>query len=137
MAVGIKVGSITDEIGTSDFLHAFFSTVSYNLEGGWGSRFPTLLNNLYQGDLEAGLAESALAELKQVKGELATLSPEHVVWDIEDLSKKPPWDSDISPDITSLANYFVTSTGRDLIAILIEALDEAARHSRPAAIVQC
>ncbi|MDO8826363.1 Imm70 family immunity protein [Methylophaga sp.] len=137
MAVGIKVGSITDEIGTPDFFHAFFSTVNSNLEKEWGSRFPVLLNNLYQGGLEAALAAKALAELKQVKDELAAFSPEHVVWDIEDPSKQPPWSSDISPDITSLANYFVTSTGRDLIETLLEALDEAARYNRPAAIVQC
>lgn len=70
MAVGIKVGSITDEIGTPDFFHAFFSTVNSNLEKGWGSRFPVLLNNLYQGGLEAALAAKALAELEEVKGEL-------------------------------------------------------------------
>lgn len=46
MAVCIKVGSIIDEIGTSDFFHAFFSTVSYNLEEAWGSRFPVLFKHL-------------------------------------------------------------------------------------------
>ncbi|QPI62597.1 immunity 70 family protein [Vreelandella venusta] len=137
MAVGIKVGSITDEIGTPDFFHAFFSTVSFNLEKGWGSRFPHLLTNLYQGGLEAAFAENALAELEQVKEELSAFSPEQVVWDIEDLSKQPPWGSDISQDITSLANYFVASTGRDLIEILLEALDEAAKSKRPTAIVHC
>ena len=137
MAVGIKVGSITDEIGTPAFFHAFFSTVSYNLEKQWGSRFPVLLTNLYQGELGAGLAAKALAELEQVKEELAAFSPKSVVWDIEDPSKQPPWGSDISPDISSLANYFVTSTGRDLIETLKEALDEAVRHNRSAAIVQC
>lgn len=137
MAVGIKVGSITDEIGTPDFFHAFFSTVSSNLEEQWGSRFPVLLTNLYQGELAAELAAKALAELEQVKDELAAFSPVNVVWDIEDPSKQPPWGSDISPDITSLANYFVTSTGRDLIETLKDALDEAARHNRSATIVQC
>lgn len=137
MAVGIKVGSITDEIGTSDFLHAFFSTVSHNLEEEWGSRFPAILNYLYQGELEAGLAEKAVVELRQIKDELGRLEPSKVVWSIEDLSKQPPWGANISSEITSLANYFVTSTGRDLISTLIEVLDEAAAHGKPAAIVQC
>lgn len=137
MAIGIKVGSITDEIGNPDFFHAFFSTVSFNLEEGWGVRFPVLCNNLYQGGLEAGLAARAVAELKQVKEELAAFDPSHVIWDIDDLSKQPPWGSEISPDITSLANYFVTSTGRDLLSTLVEALDEAATHNRPVGIVQC
>ncbi len=68
MGVGIKVGSITDEIGTSDFFHAFCSTVSANLEkDGWASRFPNILGKLYQGSLDANLANSALSELNQIK----------------------------------------------------------------------
>lgn len=137
MAVGIKVGNITDEIGTPDFLHAFFCTVSHNLEEGWDSRFPALLNHLYQGKLEVDFAEKAVFELRQIREELAAFPPSKVVWDIANLSKQPPWGADISPEITLLANYFVTSTGRDLISTLIEALDEAAAHSKPASIVQC
>ena len=137
MAVGIKVGSITDEIGTPAFFHAFFSTVSSNLEDGWGSRFPVLFKNLYQGNLDAGLAATAIKELNQVKEELAAIAPDKVVWDIEDRSTQPPWGSHISPGITSLANYFVTSTGRDLISTMIEALDDAATQNKPVSIVQC
>lgn len=115
MSVGIKVGSITDEIGTSDFFHAFFSTVSSTLESeGWASRFPALLGKLYQGNLDASLAKSAISELRQIQSELAAFRPDKVVWDIENPNpnKQPPWGSNISPEITSLANYFVTSTGR-------------------------
>lgn len=121
MAVGIQLGSITDEIGTSDFLHAFFSTISGNLElDGWGSRFPTLLTKLYGGELKQADAIHALVELKDVKAELACLAPEKIIWDIERRDKSPPWGEEISPDITSLSNYFVTSTGRDLIGVLEE-----------------
>ncbi len=36
MGVGIQLGRITDEIGSGAFLHAFFSTISGNLEpNGW------------------------------------------------------------------------------------------------------
>ena len=66
MAVGIKVGSITDEVGTSDFLHAFFSTVSGRLEDRWGARFPSLMR-LYDGSLPFDLAPEALAELSDVR----------------------------------------------------------------------
>ncbi len=138
MSVGIKVGSITDEIGTSDFFHAFFCTVSNNLENeGWASRFPSLLGKLYQGSLDASLAKSAISELQQIQSELASFKPEKVVWDIENPNKQPPWGSNISPEITTLANYFVTSTGRDLISTLMEALEDAASNNKPVAIVQC
>lgn len=54
MTIGIKLGQITDEIGSSDFFHSFFSTIAGNLEPeGWGSRFPTMMNTFYAGKLES------------------------------------------------------------------------------------
>jgi Immunity protein 70 len=135
MGVGIRVGSIIDEIGSGSFLHAFFSTVSVHGEpGGWGSRFPTLMNRLYQGNLPADSVSSAIAELADAKSILATLPPSEVVWDIENRAAKPPWGDNISPTITNLGNYFVTSTGRDLFAVLEEALNDAAAKGWDATI---
>lgn len=125
MAVGLKLGSITDEIGTSDFFHAFFSTVSGNLEtGGWGSRFPIVMDKLYQGELQQSDAIAALAEIKEIEFELSKLPVDRVIWDIEDQTKTPPWGDNIADTITDLSNYFVTSTGRDLIPLLIEMIEE-------------
>lgn len=123
MGVGIQVGSITDAIGTPDFLFAFFSTISGNLEQRWGARFPTLLTKLYQGELQQADASDALRELAIVRAELAHLPPGRVIWDIEKRNKQPPWGNDIAPDIKHLGHYFVTSTGRDLISTLQEALE--------------
>ena len=104
MAVGFKVKFYWYQIGDSDFLHSFFSTVAYNLENGnWGSRFPVIMNELYQGKLECDNTDKALEELSIIRKELQKFSPEKVVWDIEDLSKQPPWGNDISEDITDLS----------------------------------
>lgn len=125
MAVGIELGSIIDEVGTGDFFHAFFSTISGNLEPkGWGSRFPVLMNKLYQGEVTQPDAAAALAELDQASAELAKLPASKVIWDVEDRSKTPPWGNNIAPTITNLSNYFVTSTGRDLVELLREVLAE-------------
>ncbi|WP_248138349.1 Imm70 family immunity protein [Bacillus infantis] len=48
-----------------------------------------------------------------------------MIWDIEDLSKRPPWRVNISNDITSLSNYFITSEGKDLIELLMNVLEKA------------
>lgn len=125
MTVGIQLGSVTDEIGSGDFLHAFFSSISGNLEAdGWGTRFPTLVGKLYGGELHQDDAIAALSELNQVKQDLAQLPPSRVIWDIEHRDKAPPWGGKISADITNLSNYFLTSTGRDLIDVLKEILEE-------------
>ena len=126
MAVGFKVKFYWYQIGHSDFLHSFFSTVAYNLENGkWGSHFPMIMNKLYQGKLEKEDIDIAVEELNIIKNELQKISPEKIVWDIEDLSKQPPWQNNISKDITDLSNYFVTSDGNDFITVFFHALEKA------------
>ena len=122
MTVGFKVGSITDEIGSSDFFHAFFSTVSARLEHSWGARFPALMTKFYQGELQQEDAAPALSELATIQSELRAFAPSQIVWDIDDKTKLPPWGTEIAPTITDLSNYFVTSTGRDLIETLREGI---------------
>jgi 2,3-bisphosphoglycerate-dependent phosphoglycerate mutase len=125
MTIGIKLGSITDEIGSPDFFFAFFSTISANLETkGWGTRFPIFMNNLYQVEVKSSDAVTALAELDTIKEEFSHLSVDKVVWSVEDRTLSTPWGSDISSHIDSLANYFVTSTGRDMISSLYEIFEE-------------
>ncbi len=126
MAVGFKVKFCWYEIGSADFLHSFFSTVAFNLENeNWGSRFPIIMNELYQGEIGPKDIDNALEELSVIKKELQVLSPQKVVWDIEDLSKQPPWGNDISEDITDLSNYFVTSDGNDFLTVFFHALEKA------------
>ena len=126
MAVGFKVKYYWYQIGRGDFLHSFFSTVAYNLENeNWGSRFPIIMNELYQGKMSWMNVDKAIAELNVIKEELKAFSPDKVIWDIEDLSKQPPWGNNISKDITSLSNYFVTSDGEDFLATFLRVLEMA------------
>ncbi len=126
---GFTVGFYWFQIGTGDFLHSFFSTVALRLENGlWGSKYPVIMNELYQGELPANKTDLAIDELIQIKEGLRGLSSEQVVWDIEDLSKLPPWGNKISPDITDLSSYFVTSDGEDFIGVLERALKTAAEE---------
>ena len=126
MAVGFKVEFYWYQIGHGDFLHSFFSTVAYDLEGmKWGSRFPVIMNELYQGKINRENVSKAIGELAIIKKELQAFSPDKVIWDIEDLSKQPPWGSNISKDITDLSNYFITSDGEDFITVFLHALEMA------------
>lgn len=126
MAVGFKVKYYWYQIGNGDFLHSFFSTVSYNLEDKrWGSRFPVIMNKLYQGKINWADIDNAIEELNIIKNELRAFAPDKAIWDVEDLSKQPPWGSNISKDITDLSNYFVTSDGKDFISVFSHALKKA------------
>ena len=117
-------------IGTADFLHSFFSTVCGRLENGkWGSRYPYLMNELYQGTLPAEHLAAGTEELAQIKQELAQFTPDQVIWDIDDRSLTPPWGDNISEDITDLSNYFVTSEGKDFLTVFAAALDKAQQRN--------
>ena len=126
MAVGFRIDFLWYQVGHGDFFHSFFSTVCHHLEEGrWGTKYPYLMNKLYQGCLEWEDVRFAREELTCIRNRLSKLAPSEVVWDIDDLTKRPPWGDAISNDITDLSNYFVTSDGRDLISIIFQVFDEA------------
>jgi hypothetical protein len=123
MAIGFRIGNQYWEAGSPNLLHAFFSTISSHLEPeGWGTRLPVMMNQLYAGALPASAAAEVRRELAQAREALRRLPPSAVVWDIENPEACPPWGDDISPHITDLSNYFVTSDGRDLFEVLDEAV---------------
>lgn len=68
MEYGIKVGFYLYELGNSNIIHSFFSTIEIRLEKGkWGKRFPMTMNKLYYGKLENSEIEAALTELKTIE----------------------------------------------------------------------
>jgi 2,3-bisphosphoglycerate-dependent phosphoglycerate mutase len=132
MGLSITVGRTELQIGAASFFKAFFSTVYVRLEGeSWGSRFPAVMHDLYSGTVEPGRAPAAAVELRRLRGELLSFPVSDVVWDFENRSARPPWGERISPAITSLANYFVTSDGKDLIDVLLLALQSSAEKQKP------
>lgn len=136
MTIGVKVGPVVDAVGAPGFFNAFFSTVVALLENGQrGSRFPRVTQGFYQGKVAAEDVARTRADLQQIRQELASHAPGEVVWSLEDPQARPPWGDDISADITSMANYFVSSTGRDLFDLLEEAFEAAQERNRSVEIV--
>jgi len=129
--VGLKVGPIFYKIGNGNILHSFFSTVAYNLENNkWGSRFPFIMEELYYRSLSPEKVDLAIEEIKKIFAELQEYAPSMVIWDIEDLSKRPPWGDNIAETITSLDNYFYTSDGENLSVVFDKALVTAKRVNK-------
>ena len=124
--VGLKVESDFYPIGESDFFLSFFDNIHYHLEldKEWGSKFPILLGELYQkGKMRLKDIDEGTQELLQVREEFKKILPDKIVWDINDLNKRPTWGYDISDEITNLSNYFVTNDGRNLFDLILEALN--------------
>lgn len=134
MGVSLRLSNVFWEIGSAGFLNCFFSTITYHLEpGGSGTRVPHIYL-LYGSGIEPGQADEAGRELETARRELSRLRPEQVIWDCDDLKARPPWEPNISPDVTDLSNYFVTSDGRDLFEVLLEALGESRDSGQPLSI---
>ena len=92
------------------------------------------MNELYQGKLDINNIEEAIKEIQEIQIEFKKYPPDCVIWDIEDITKQPPWGKNISNQITDLPNYFVTSDGDDLITILLYALEKGNELKLPVEI---
>lgn len=126
MAVGLLVDCFYYELGHSDLVHSFFSTISYHLEkDGWGTKYPLLMDDLYHNELTWNDVPTVKANLKEIEQELSKLPFNLVVWVIKDLSLTPPWEDKISPKVTNLANYFATSSGKTFFEVFQTALNVA------------
>ena len=126
MTVDIIVDFLWFPIGTDSFLYSFFSTICYRLEHQkWGKKFPVVMNELYSGSLSYGSIKICLREIESIERKFKRLAPSAVVWTLENLDEKPPWGEDISENIMSLAEYFITCDGKNLFEVLKTALKEA------------
>lgn len=128
MSVSLWVGDKGFAVGDASFLKSLFSTIFVRVENReWGGRYPVLMRDLYSGRVSHGAAGAALKELEHLRNNLGDHPPSDIVWDFENPASRPPWGEKISPHISSLANYFVTSDGKDLLDVLSAALAEALR----------
>lgn len=128
MSVSFWVGEQGYVVGDVAFLKSVFSTIYVRVEDRtWGKLFPVVMRDLYAGRVASGAAVPALKEVAELRNRLAEHSPGEVVWDFEEPESKPPWGENISSHISSLADYFVTSDGKNFFDVLSSALTEAVK----------
>jgi 2,3-bisphosphoglycerate-dependent phosphoglycerate mutase len=126
MAIQLRTADSSFEIGSSDLLRSFFDSIDVHLTKGiFGRKYPVVLGRFQEGNLAYEELDKAKEELEHIQKRLHKIPPGKVIWDKYDRSSKPPWGDDISPEITSLANYFVTSDGDDLFEIIHQAIATA------------
>lgn len=124
--IGFKVKNNFYPIGTTEFLESFFYTIQYHLCGDkWGDKYQLIMKDLYSGKLKVSDVPEAKKQLCEIRDKLSNYPPSKVVWDIKDLSKRPPWGDDINADITDLSNYFVTNDGKDLFDVMLKVFSKS------------
>lgn len=71
----------------------------------------------------SGAASHALDEWRRIECGLAEQPPSAIVWDIEQPGAKPPWGAAYGAHVTSVANYYFTKYGLNLVAEVREHLE--------------
>lgn len=133
--VSMKVGNTTIGLGDINVVEAFYNTTSYRLEPeGWGTRFPVLMDELFEGRVSASSAIRALKELDVVERELSELPRKKVIWDVHD--RRPMEDTflRVNHDATNLRDYFVRSDGTPMVDAIRQALETARRTGQTVTI---
>lgn len=125
MTVGFRVWRIIYEIGTADFLHAVFSTISHHLEpDGWGTKYPELMNDLFQGKMSHEHAEKAIQDIIEIREALMKYTHEDIVWDVYGIEKRPSECINIVTSHKNLPDCLWTKTGnRKVLDVMLQSFE--------------
>jgi hypothetical protein len=135
MTIFLKESCNIYTIGKADMLYLFFSTIANELENRfWGSRFPKIMNHLYNGELKNIDIKQALEEINLVKEEFKKVNIQKMLSNSENLLKQ-----EIRlPNLLTAKNgyeYFITSNGNNLVEVFIEVMQKAKLHVSDVKIV--
>lgn len=119
-------GSQIVNVGSGDIWISLMSTVDIRLKN--KKNISYAVNFLHSGECSA---EDALETAKQfniIRDELSKFGPDKIIYDSEDLKKEAPWKNNISPTVTSCANFYTTADGNDLLFEIVNILTYAAAN---------
>jgi len=108
------------DIGTADNWICLYSTIVKRL--GEKQEWRAALSFLKTGACSAGDGYETAKQLNLIRDKLSQLSPDQVVYDLNDPKRPVPWKDNLSPVITSCGNYFTTSDGKDMLFELVSIL---------------
>ena len=102
------------EIGKSDYVFCFYSTVFINLSK-ISSKISLALDFLKTGECKGVDGYEIARQFNLIRDGLSQLSTDKIVYNMSDLHLKAPWSNNISPVVTSCGNFFTTPEGKDFI----------------------
>lgn len=111
-------------MGAAGVFVSFFSTICGRLENGkWGSKYPYLMNKLYNGELPLEDVKYAREELLEVQEAMKTMPISLAIWDIDNPEERHPWADEVGID--NLYDFFATDDHKRMISVMFEAFDWA------------
>ena len=113
------------DIGSSDIWISLCSTVFVRLDKNI-KKYPLAVEFLRIGTYEGKNAYEVARQINLIRDDLSQIPPDKAVYDMSNLKAEAPWKNNLSPVITSCANYFTTADGKDLLFELVSILCYAA-----------
>ena len=112
-------GDYSLSLGGSDTWKTLCSTIRFHLSAS-GEELAHVFSFLKSGRCANRDCLAAAREFNLVRDALSQFGPEKIVYDEKNPDQAPPWGNDISPVITSCANYLTTGDGNDLLAEIVK-----------------
>lgn len=112
-------------LGGSDTWQTLCSTVRYHLANS-EEQLLHVFAFIDGGHSDCQNCLSTAREFNLVRDRLSQIEPGQIIYDYKNPEKQPPWGDNISPVITSCANYLTTGDGDDLLAEIVKILTYAA-----------
>ena len=126
MTLGLRAGFRSYPIGRVSLLYALFSTIAVRLEGNdWGSHYPVIMKQLYNGWIEADEVSQGLVELNEIVRQLRYFEAADIVWDYEDRKKKPTATYRKHISGLRLDECFITVRKENLLSVMVDACEYA------------
>ncbi len=121
-------------LGGIDNWQTLQSTIRYHLSSS-RSQLSHVFSFLDSGRIASSDCLAAAREFNLVRDALSQIPPSEVIYDEKDPNMQPPWGDQISPVITSCANYFTSGDGDDLLAEIVRVFTYAAYADTDVTIV--
>lgn len=106
-------------LDSGEHFRSFFSTIWNRLEHRrWGSRFPVMMNKLFQGYADASDMDALAAELKVIQEEFRQLPVYELTWNYEKPDACPPDGMQFDAPVRTCEDFFLHYNGLDLFHAL-------------------
>ena len=111
-------------LGGTDTWQTLCSTIRYHFAQ-FDKQIPHVFTFIEKRHCDSEDCLSAAREFNLVRDWLSQIEPGRIIYDDKNPEKQPPWGDQISPVITSCANYLTTGNGDDLLAEIVKILTYA------------
>ena len=131
----MRSNNIIISISNENFLNSYFSTIAKRLEPkGWGTRFPYVMNEFYNGELFKEEVEKALEEILVIKEELQKVPKWRKVWNYSKEEKYVKEDDVGDKKAKNCYEYYINEGKKPITDIIIKIFREALKSNTGAYI---